>query len=71
MEPLLDTQSASQFLLEKCGVRRAPRYLRKLRLTGDGPPFQYLNRRPYYTPAGLTGWVEGLLSAPRSSTSEP
>jgi hypothetical protein len=70
MEPLLETEDASRFL-KRLGVRRAPGYLRKLRCTGGGPPFQYLNRRPYYTPSGLIQWVEARLSEQRSSTSEP
>jgi hypothetical protein len=71
MEPLLDTKAASQFLLEKCGVHRSVRYLRKLRSVGGGPSFYYLNLRPYYTSSSLIEWVEGRLSAPQLSTSQP
>ena len=67
---LLDTKAASWFLKQQCGVSRSVKYLRKLRCTGGGPPFQYLNAVPYYTQEGLRGWLDERLSQPVSNTSQ-
>jgi hypothetical protein len=69
MELLLDTERAAAEL-EKMGVRRSPKTLRKLRSVGGGPKFRILNHKPYYTEADLIAWIEERLSPPRRNTSE-
>jgi hypothetical protein len=69
MEPLLDTNGASQWLTAH-GVRRSPKTLRKLRCVGGGPKFRYFGGRPYYIERDLSAWIEERLSEPFGSTSE-
>jgi len=60
-DPLLTTRNASAFL----GLSR--RWLAKLRLTGDGPPFIKLGRQVRYRLGDLEAWLNGQV---RSSTSD-
>jgi hypothetical protein len=70
MEPLLDTKAAARELTE-LGVRRSPSYLAKSRCIGTGPAYRILSGKPYYAKSDLVAWIEGELSPPRRSSSEP
>jgi len=61
---------ASEYLLERWGIRRAPSTLAKLAVIGGGPAFQSANRTPLYLPDELDRWAESLLTPLRTSTSD-
>jgi len=60
---------ASQYLLEKWGISRAPGTLAKLAVTGCGPRFQLDGRVPLYPIDELDRFAESVLSPLKSSTS--
>lgn len=64
-ETLLRRWEASNYLEEKYGLRRAPATLAKDACSNTGPPFRYINRIPFYWPAGLDEWVKSARSRPR------
>jgi hypothetical protein len=67
---LLRRKAASQYLLEKHGIERAPGTLAKLAVIGGGPIFRRAGRIPLYLASDLDAWVLSLLSGPMRSTSE-
>jgi len=68
---LISSQAASDYLLERHGVRHKESYLRKLRTQGRGPLFLMFNGRPYYTAKLLDEYVGSHLSPkPAQSTAE-
>jgi hypothetical protein len=52
MQYLYDTEHASVWL-ERKGIRRTPKTLRKLRCCGGGPKFHRFNGKPFYTELDL------------------
>jgi hypothetical protein len=62
---LLRRWQASAYLEEEHGLRRAPATLAKDACGNTGPPFRYINRIPFYWPAGLDNWVKTARSRPR------
>ena len=69
MEPLLDTNAASEVLTE-LGDPHKPATLRKKRCTGGGPKFRRLGSKPVYTRSDLEAWIEERLSEAFGSNSE-
>jgi hypothetical protein len=67
-EVLLRRWEASAYLKEKHGLRRSPATLAKDACSSTGPPFRYINRLPYYWPAGLDSWVKTAGGLPRVRT---
>ena len=61
---------ASRYLLENWGIRRTPKTLAKLAVTGGGPVFEKDGRFPLYTEPRLDDWARAQLSPPVSSTAE-
>lgn len=66
----LNRQEASQYLLDKWGMRRTPKTLAKLAVTGDGPMFEKDGRIPLSTEEMLDEFARRQLSPPVFSTSE-
>ncbi len=66
----LNRREASQYLLEKWGMRRTPGTLAKLAVTGDGPMFEKDGRIPLSTEEMLDEFARRQLSRPVFSTSE-
>jgi hypothetical protein len=66
-EPLLRRGEASDYLRREHGLQRAASTLAKdaCSSTGEGPPFKYINRIPYYWPSGLDDWVRTVRGRPR------
>jgi hypothetical protein len=62
---LLRRWQASAYLEEEHGLRRAPATLAKDACGNAGPPFRYINRIPFYWPAGLDNWVKTARSRSR------
>jgi hypothetical protein len=66
----LDRREASQYLLEKHGIRRSPGTLAKYACVGGGPTFRKANRGVIYEPAALDAFAAEITSAPIRTTSE-
>jgi hypothetical protein len=66
----LDRREASEYLLEKHGVRRSANTLAKLACVGGGPAFRKINRAVIYDQPALDAYAAAITSAPRRSTSE-
>ena len=66
----LRRSEASDYLLERHGVRRSVQTLAKLAVVGGGPVFRRASRAPLYCPDDLDEWVESILSRPVRSTAE-
>jgi hypothetical protein len=66
----LDRREASQYLLEKYGIRRSPNTLAKLACIGGGPVFCKVNRAVLYQPPWLDTYAAEITSGPMRSTSE-
>ena len=66
----LNRREASQYLLDKWGMRRTPGTLAKLAVTGDGPMFEKDGRIPLSTEEMLDDFARKQLSPPVSSTAE-
>ncbi len=60
---------AARYVRERWGAPCSPSWLAKLAVTGGGPRFRKIGRFPVYTRADLDLWLEGRITAPRSSTS--
>ena len=68
---LLTTPQASDYLLERHGIRRAPAYLAKLRSVGGGPKFRRVGARGIgYEPPALDDWAGENVSEALASTSQ-
>jgi hypothetical protein len=52
--PLLTSEEAATYL------RRPENWLRKRRMTGDGPPFVLMAGRVFYKKHSLDEWLAGL-----------
>jgi hypothetical protein len=70
MRTPLRRKAASQYLLERHGIERAPATLAKIAVTGGGPPFSHAGRIPLYAPDDLDQWALSLIRGPVCSTSE-
>ncbi|MDH6259076.1 hypothetical protein [Bradyrhizobium sp. BR13661] len=57
----LNRKEASEYLLERHGLRRTPKYLAKLGSNGTGPAFHKANRHVLYDPAELDVWAAKLI----------
>jgi hypothetical protein len=66
----LDRREASQYLLEKYGIRRSPGTLAKLATVGGGPLFRKVNRAVIYDLAALDEFAGAITSAPIRTTSD-
>ena len=66
----LNRQEASRYLKEEWGMRRTPKTLAKLAVTGDGPQFEKDGRIPLSTEEMLDEFARKQLSPPVFSTSE-
>jgi hypothetical protein len=66
----LDRREASQYLLEKFGIRRSPGTLAKLASIGGGPAFRKAKRAVIYDPSALDEFAAEITSAPMRSTAE-
>ena len=66
---LLDTNGASEYLMQQHGVKRAPRTLANLRSQGGGPCFRRISPvEVMYEDSELDRWVwEDLLGEPVSN----
>ena len=62
---------AARYVRERWGAPCSARWLAKLAVTGDGPPFRKFGRFPLYMRADLDAWTEARITAPRLSTSAP
>ncbi len=65
----LDRREASQYLLEKHGIRRSPGTLAKLACVGGGPVFRKVKRGVIYDVAALDDFAGAITSAPMANTS--
>jgi hypothetical protein len=70
MTRMMTRSEASAYLLETHGVSRTTAYLAKLAVTGGGPQFRKLGKKPYYTATDLDDWIAAALSKAVTSTSE-
>ncbi|MGO9237252.1 MAG: hypothetical protein ACLP4V_25425 [Methylocella sp.] len=71
LEPLLDSNGASEFL-RRLDIPRSPATLIRQRSAGgDTPPHRKVGRAVRYDPADLREWVAKIVSGPRRTTSEP
>ena len=68
--PPFTAEELSVFLWERYRVQRSPRRLAQLRSVGGGPPFVRDGIVARYPQELAVAWVETLLGAPVSSTSE-
>jgi hypothetical protein len=60
---------ASQYLLEKHGIRRSPGYLAKIAVQGDGPKYRLAGlRQAIYSPQDLDAYAKKILSKPAASS---
>ncbi len=66
----LDRREASEYLLDKHGIRRSAGTLAKLACIGGGPAFRKVNRAVIYDHSALDAYAEAITSAPHRSTSE-
>jgi hypothetical protein len=66
----LSRREASDYLLEKHGIRRAPTTLAKLATVGGGPVFRKANRAVIYDPPALDAFAVEITSQPLRTTSE-
>lgn len=66
----IDPRLASEYLLERWGLKYSYATLCKLRSIGGGPLYHKAGAAIRYTPGDLDRWAEGKLGAARSSTSE-
>jgi hypothetical protein len=69
--PQLLTRNDAAAYLTGLGVKTAPGTLAKLFCIGGGPKCRHIGRRPFYERADLLEWIEGRLTEPRKSSSEP
>jgi hypothetical protein len=69
--PQLFTRNDAAAYLTGLGVKTAPGTLAKLFCIGGGPKCRHIGRRPFYERADLLSWIEGRLTEPRESSSEP
>lgn len=63
-------REASDFLLERYGIRARPATLAKYASIGGGPPFRRAGRFPIYDTADLDRWARMHVSPLVHSTSE-
>src|SRR5262245_57700531 len=67
----LDRREASQYLLERHGIKRSPATLAKLASIGGGPLYRRAGRRRViYDPPHLDEYAANILSAPATSSAE-
>jgi hypothetical protein len=66
----LDRREASEYLLEKHGVRRSANTLAKLACVGGGPAFRKVKRAVIYDQPALDAYAAAITSAPHRTTSE-
>jgi len=66
----LNRREASEYLLEKHGVRRSDRTLAKLACVGGGPQFRKVKRAVIYDQAALDAFAEAITSAPMRTTAD-
>jgi hypothetical protein len=70
LPPRLDTRAASEYLLRKHGLKRAPQTLAKLRSIGGGPRFRPGSGKPAYDIPDLDEFAKDTLGETVSSTAE-
>jgi hypothetical protein len=68
--PNLTPGDASNYLLERWGIRRSPQTLAKLRCLGGSPSFFKAGRAILYPCDGLDSWAVALLGEQVLSTSQ-
>ena len=66
----LTRPEASEYLLRKFGIRRTPKTLAKIAVTGGGPKFCRDTRLALYPICELDTWAASLLSDPAATTAE-
>lgn len=66
----LTRREASDYLLEKHGIRRCPATLAKYAVIGGGPPFRRAGRNIIYDPPVLDEWADEITSPLMRSTSD-
>jgi hypothetical protein len=66
----LNRREASEYLLVKHGIYRAPATLAKLASIGGGPTFRKAKRAVIYDLAALDEFATSIISAPMRSTSD-
>ncbi|CCG41812.1 helix-turn-helix transcriptional regulator [Magnetospirillum molischianum] len=69
-QTFLDRPGAADYIKAK-GLPISAGTLRKYATVGGGPRFQKFGRRVVYNPSDLDAWVDGRLTGPLSSTSDP
>jgi hypothetical protein len=69
--PRLRRKKACVYLKQVHGIDRAPATLAKLASVGGGPKFEHIGRVPVYPIQELDNWATKLISALKSSTSDP
>ena len=66
----LDRPGAADYINAK-GLPTTAGSLRKYATVGGGPKFRKFGRNVVYSPADLDAWIDGRLSPPLDSTSDP
>lgn len=66
--PRLNRKKASEYLLNRHGVRRAPQTLARLACEGRGPDYVSDGRFTLYTPESLDRWVASILNSSPART---
>ena len=66
----LNRREASDYLLERHGIKRSYATLCKLAVIGGGPRFRKANRNPLYDAADLDAWAAEITGPRVRSTSE-
>jgi hypothetical protein len=61
---LLRRWDASKYLLEVHGLQFAPGTLAKFACEGTGPEIHFVNKLPFYRPAGLDAWAKTKFGKP-------
>ncbi len=70
LPPRLNRAEASEYLLERHGIRRTVGTLNKLACIGGGPTFRKAGlRRVVYDVVELDRWANSIISKPLASTS--
>ncbi|WP_298257121.1 hypothetical protein [Bradyrhizobium sp.] len=66
----LNRREASQYLLDRHGIRRSPGTLAKLACVGGGPIFRKVRRGVIYDLDALDTFALSITSAPMRTTAE-
>jgi hypothetical protein len=69
-ERRLSRAEASAHLLTAWGIKRSPRTLANIAVTGGGPAFEHAGRDVLYRVSILDTWAASLLSPLKTSTSD-